>query len=394
MTDVEPGSRRSTEPAAAAAVLALDLGGTRLRAGVVTAGGRVVGRRVAPNPRGNARQTLAACVALLAEARLEGAAAGLEPSALGVSAPGPLDVRRGVLYDPPNLDRSLWDFPLADALARATGLATTLDKDTNVAALAEGRFGNARGKRHYVYLTVSTGVGGAIVADGALLTGADGVAGELGHVVIDGAGPRCGCGGLGHLEAFSSGTGIAAQARAALLRGAANPDGALARAAARKGLGQLAGRDVAEAAEAGDPTAALIVERGREAFAAAAVIIVNVFNPERIVVGGGIAMAEGDRLLAPARDRVRDEAFRTAAARVEIVPAGLHDDVGLAGAVPLVALRLPAHAGGLQADPEATATVAGRLALASDADSGDHSSATSAEPRPAAISGRRERPGP
>jgi glucokinase len=170
-----------------------------------------------------------------------------------------------------------------------------------------------------VYLTVSTGIGGGVVIDNRLLRGPDAVAGELGHLTIDLDGPECGCGARGHLEAISSGTGIA-------------------RAARERGLGEIGAVQVAALEDAGDETAAQIMDYARRAFASAVVSIVDVFNPSRVVVGGGIAIGQGDRLLQPARDAVEQLSFRRQAARVEIVAAQLGDDVGLIGALSLVRL--------------------------------------------------------
>ncbi len=316
-----------------ASVLALDLGGTQLRTAVVVRDGRLVARRSTRTPRA-AGDIVHACVAEL-RASL---AAALEadtpaPRVLAISAPGPLDPTDGTLLDPPNLDRGLWGFRLAAAIGDELGLPALLERDTQVAVLAEGDFGAGRGLTDYVYLTVSTGVGGAVVSAGQLLRGPDGLAGELGHLTIEMDGPRCGCGARGHLEAISSGTGIA-------------------RAAREAGMGDLEARDVAAAEERGDSAAAIIMDRARRAFAAAAVSIVDVFNPQRIIVGGGLAAGQGERLLGPAREAVRRHAFGRQAARVDIVPAQLGDDVGLIGALSLAALTVPDRAQSL--NPRAT----------------------------------------
>ena len=308
----------SAEPAA---VLALDLGGTQLRTALVLADGTLHGRRAVATPR-TAADVVGACLASL-RATLDAAldANAPAPRAIGISAPGPLDPLHGVLIDPPNLDRSLWEYPLAAAIGEPLGLTAVIERDTQVAALAEGRFGAARGLSDYVYLTVSTGIGGAAVIDGRLLRGPDGHAGELGHMTVDFDGPACGCGARGHLEAMSSGTGIARAARAA-------------------GMGDLTASQLAAAEERGDERATLIMERARAAFAAAAISIVDIFNPQRLIVGGGVAIGQGDRLLGQAREAVRGHAFRRPAARVEIVAAELGDDVGLIGCVSLVSLAL------------------------------------------------------
>lgn len=300
-------------------VLALDLGGTQLRTALVLPDGKLVARRAEPTPTDGPAMVEAASRALRTASAQAAAANVGAPQALGISAPGPLDPATGTLIDPPNLDRRLWGFPLAATLGEALGVDGYLERDTQVAALAEGQFGAARGIADYVYLTVSTGIGGGVVIDGRLMRGPDLLAGELGHLTIDLDGPPCGCGARGHLEAISSGTGIA-------------------RAARERGLGDIPAARVAALEDAGDDTAHQIMEYARHAFAAALVTIVDLFNPTRVVVGGGIAIGQGERLLGPARDAVERLAFRRQAARVDIVPALLGDDVGLIGALSLVQL--------------------------------------------------------
>jgi glucokinase len=254
---------------------------------------------------------------------------------VGISAPGPVDPAAGTLVEPPNLGPAFRDLPFADPIARALSLPAVLDRDTHVAALAEWEFGVARGRSDFLYLTVSTGIGGAVVAGGRLMTGADGAAGELGHLLVELDGPPCGCGARGHLEAISSGVGIARAAAEAIAGGRAEGLAARSRAFGRG----LNARDVAEAEEAGDVAAAAIMGHARDAFAETCVSLANVFNPEQIVVGGSVARNQGDRWLDPARDRVARLAFRIPRERLEIVPAALGDDVGLVGALPLLAAR-------------------------------------------------------
>lgn len=273
------------------------------------------------------------------------AGGGATPLALGISAPGPLDAVHGVVVDPPNLGRSFWGQPLGPRLGDMLGLPWAMERDTHVAILAERAFGAGIGLTDLVYLTISTGIGGAIISNGRLMTGPDGVAGELGHLTVDMDGPVCGCGGRGHLERLTSGTGIALSAREALADPAQAPRAPeLARIVAEIAPRPLESRHVSQAADAGDPVAAEIVLDARRAFAASVVSIVDVFNPQRVIVGGGIAMAWGDLLLQPARELVASTAFRVQARRVEIVPAQLGDDVGLIGTVPLVATALAASA--------------------------------------------------
>jgi glucokinase len=320
-------------------VLALDLGGTQIRVAVVEADGRVRGARRSRTPvEAGGAAIVAACIEALRAARREHA--GLPDEAplagIGISAPGPVDPVAGMILDPPNLGATFHDTPLAGLVEDALGLPAFLDRDTQVAALAEGRFGAAAGCDDFLYLTVSTGIGGAIVTGGRLVRGPDGTAGELGHLLVDRDGPPCGCGVAGHLEGIASGSGIARLARAAAERG----ESAALAAVVRERGAAFGGRDVAAAEEAGDAAAARIMEGARDAFALSCVTLADVFNPELIVVGGSVAVGQGERLLGPAREAVRRGAFRRPAARCRIVPALLGDDVGLVGGVVLVEERL------------------------------------------------------
>lgn len=334
-----PAPARRSASAAPAVTLALDLGGTHLRAAAVASDGRLLARTSGPSLISEGPEaTISAAVTSLRTVRAEVEPAGARLTGIGISAPGPLDPKIGTLLDPPNLGEAFHDLPLAARIAAEMDLPVVLDRDTQVAALAEGRYGAARGTGDFVYLTVSTGIGGAVVSDGRLLTGPDGVAGELGHLTVDLNGPLCGCGAVGHLEAIASGTGIARLAATAVAR---DPAGALAALAQQRAPEPLNARDVATLELEGDPTASALMDHARVAFASAVVSIVDIFNPDLVVVGGAIAQAQADRLLQPAREAVRATAFRAQAHRVRIVLAELGDDVSLVGAVPLVEARLP-----------------------------------------------------
>ncbi len=317
-------------------VLALDLGGTRVRAAVVMPDGTVAGRREQATPLADAADAvLDACQRLLSDVRAEVAPGG-EPRLIGVSCPGPLDAWNGVMLDPPNMGPTFHDVGIGERLEAALSLPVFVERDTLVAALGEAVFGAARGCRDFLYLTVSTGIGGAVVSDGHLLLGPDGTFGELGHITVDMDGEPCGCGGRGHLEALASGTGILGQARIALDGGATTVLREFAGVA-----GRPSARDVADAAERGDQVAASIMDRARRAFAAACVSFVDIFDPDVIVVGGAIADGQGDRMLDPARALIEATAFRLPRRRVRIEPAALGQDVGLVGAFVLATIRSP-----------------------------------------------------
>jgi glucokinase len=321
-------------------VLALDLGGTQIRTAAVRPDGTLLVRAARATPAAEGAAAIVdACIATLREAcdGLDAVhRAGLV--GVGISATGPVDPGRGVIVDPPNISPDFRDVPLAAAVERGLGLPAVLERDTHVAALAEQAFGAGRGVDDFVYLTISTGIGGAIVSGGELLPGRDDAAAEFGHVTLQLDGPACGCGERGHFEALASGLAIATAGRDAVAAGRSAP---LAEAARRAAPGALSARGVAEAADAGDAVATAIMAAARDAFVASILGIVNMLNPSRIVVGGSVAHGQGDRWLQPARDAARLRAFsRDAGRRVQIVLSELGDDVGLVGAVPLLARRL------------------------------------------------------
>jgi glucokinase len=305
-------------------ILAVDLGATHTRAALVDPTGTVRGKRTAPTPRdGDPSAVLAPLFAML-----DALVAEHRPAAIGVAAIGPLDTATGALLGrPPNLGDGWRDLPLGAALTDRYNLPTAVERDTNVSALGEHAFGAARGSEDFIYLTVSSGIGGAVVTRGRLLGGAHGLAGELGHIPVDLHGPPCGCGLNGCVEAIASGTAIAAAGRAAAQDGVW-PDAPQT----------ITAREVAAAARAGAAVPGEIMDRAYAAFAAATVGLVNAFDPGLIVVGGALAEAEGDRLLAPARAAL-GHALGASARDVAVVPAALGDDNGLLGAPALVALR-------------------------------------------------------
>ena len=248
----------------------------------------------------------------------------LDGARLGVSVTGPVDPATGRLFTPPNTDSNLAGLDLGADLARSTGLDVRVDRDTNVAALGEHAFGAARGVANFVYMTVSTGVGGAVMLDGRLLRGVDGVAGEIGHISVDRVGPSCGCGRRGCLEAIASGPAIARRA------GDLAEEGGPLHEILASGRA-LTGKDVDECAAAGDIAARLVLESAARAVASACVDMANAFNPELIVIGGGVAIAH-PQWISRACECVAREALVPANRAGIVVPAQLGDDVSLVGA--------------------------------------------------------------
>jgi len=239
--------------------------------------------------------------------------------AVGCAAPGPLDHRSGLVHEAPNLV-GFKEFALASRLSDALdGVAVFVDRDTAMAAIAEAAIGAARGARDFVYVTVSTGLGGAIVSGGRMLRGATNTAGEIGHWPVafqldtsrDAAAdlPRCGCGSFGCAESFAAGRNIA------------------------DAYGAADAAEVFVAAAKGDGRAMTIVTRAERALANLAVGLVNVLNPALIVVGGSIADNQPAHVIEPMRRAIAERAFRAPASAVRVVPATLGGDVGMLGAV-------------------------------------------------------------
>jgi glucokinase len=313
-------------------VLGLDIGGTKIAAGVVDGAGRV--HAFAVEPTHASRGPEEGLERLFALGRTAIEAAGLDVDAVGIGCGGPLDDVQGILVAPPHLPG--WErLELAARAEAAFGRPAVLENDATAAAAAEHRFGAGVGTRTLVYLTVSTGVGGGAVVDGRLFRGSRGNGAELGHVTVACDGRPCpGCGRRGCLEAYVSGTSIAARAREAL----AMSDGSSSLASAQR----VTAADVAAAARAGDPLASSIWDETTTMLACGVVSIVNVFEPEIVVVGGGVSSA-GEQLLAPVREHVRAEAMTPAGREAQVVRAALDGHVGVVGAAAIAVERLGAE---------------------------------------------------
>ncbi|HEX5829178.1 MAG TPA: ROK family protein [Candidatus Limnocylindrales bacterium] len=308
-------------------VLALDVGGTKLAAGVVRSDGSVLSRLAEPartedGPQGMIRRHLAL-------GRLAIAHAGVREDgidAVGIACGGPLDPFRGIVQAPLHLPGWI-DVPLVDIVERAMGVPAAVDNDATAGAIAEWRFGAGRdrGVRDLVYLTISTGIGGGVIADGRVIRGANGNAAELGHLTIDWQGDPCPCGRRGCLETYASGTNIARRAREAL---AASDEESSLRAI---GPAALTARDVAEAAAAGDPLGSRVWDETTGMLGSAVANILDTFNPELVVLGGGVTNA-GSQLLDPVRAKGLAQAMGPAREAADVVLATLGEDLGVVAA--------------------------------------------------------------
>jgi glucokinase len=302
-------------------VIGVDLGGTKLLAGAVDERLEVQHRAYRLARREDTEAVLSTIVAAVQEAR---ETVDEEVLAVGVGLPCLVDPETGAALRCNHLP--LVDVAVRDLLAERVALPVVVDNDANAAMLAEWRFGAARGALNAVLLTIGTGIGGGLVVDGRLVRGARGVAAELGHVVVDVDGPPCpgNCPNVGCLEALVSGIAIGREG-VRVARGA--PGSALARAldSGREITGAL----VTELAHDGDPAARDVVALAGERLGIGITSLVNVFDPEVVVVGGG-AMAGGDLLLGPAREVVARRAL--APGLVRIVPTRFGAESGMLGA--------------------------------------------------------------
>jgi glucokinase len=301
-------------------VIAVDLGGTKLLAGIVDDEGVVVTRTVRPTRTGSQDELLGELEDAIRALIDEGC------GAIGVGLPSTIDQRAGRAVNSVNIPLAGIDF--RDHLGSAFGVPAAIENDANAAALAEHRLGAGRGARHMVMLTLGTGIGGGLILDGKLYRGAVGAAGELGHITLDLDGPPCQgtCPGLGHLEALASGT---AADQLAAERARANPEGDLGRAA---GEGKVVDAKLAvDLAAVGPGDARDVLEHVGLVLGTAIASYVNIFNPEVVVLGGGFARA-GDLLFEPARKVVAERALPPGRDLVRIVPALLGPEAGLIGA--------------------------------------------------------------
>lgn len=321
-----PGTDPSTIDAVTEhAIAGVDIGGTKTAVTLALDPPRTVSRAEFPtDPQRGPEHAIASVIDHLRRALAAPEMRQTGLAAIGIGCGGPLDAARGIVQRPPNL--STWDdVPIVDLLATEFGVPCFLENDANAGALAELRFGAGSGARNMVFLTMGTGLGAGLIVNGELLRGATDAAGEIGHLRLTRSGP-VGYGKAGSVEGWASGGGMAQVARmfaqAALLRGETTllcPQGTLPEA--------ITAREVAAAARQGDGVAQRVARKVGEKLGDALAILVDVLNPERIVVGG-LALRFGDAILAPARRRMLREALPDSARACSVVPAGLGEEIG------------------------------------------------------------------
>jgi glucokinase len=313
-------------------IIGVDLGGTNIVAGAMTTdGARHLAMRSIPTNSAAGDEAVAERIVGLVEGVIldaigETRATRADFVGIGVGAPGPLDRENGVVLVAPNLG---WkDFPLRDRVQERLKLPTTLDNDANCATFGEWWQGAARGGRNVIGLTIGTGIGGGLIVDGQLFHGSSDMAGEIGHTTIDVNGRHCKCGNYGCLEAYASGPAIATRAREVLVR---EESASTMPQLAGGRLDQITAQTVYDAAKQGDAVANEIVRDTARYLGAGIANLLNTFNPDVVVVAGGVTAA-GDALFVPLRAEVRRRAFAPAVRAARIVSGELPGTAGVVGA--------------------------------------------------------------
>ena len=308
-------------------ILGIDLGGTKILTAVVNTQGEMLSRDHSITPAREGQQAVVRSIfesvgRVLDQAHI----ATADLVAIGLGAPGLSNPETGILFTSPNLPG--WkDVPLRDIIEKELGKKVFLINDANAAAVGELYFGAGRGARNFIYITVSTGIGGGIIIDGKIYTGSVGMAGELGHMVIDDEGPLCNCGNRGCWETLASGTALAREARHKIKDGVASS------------ILQLAGGDlekinaeaIHKAARTGDNLATELIAKTAYYLGVGLANLINIFNPEVIVIGGGVSNI-GDMLLEPAFEEAGRRAFKPSYQAVRFARAELGRNSGVLGA--------------------------------------------------------------
>lgn len=312
-----------------AEAIGVDLGGTKMLLGVLDGDSKTVWE----SREGSAGEGESELVELLVRELEEARAARAGVEAIGMGIPATIDHEKGVAVAAVNLP--IENLPIRDIVVERTGLPTFVDNDANVAALAEHLFGAARGAGNAVMLTIGTGIGGGLILGGEIYRGSTGAGAELGHMAIQMDGPGCqgNCPNRGCVEAFASGTALGREGRAAA---ESNPESALGKLLAAGE--EIDGKAVTVAAQDGDKTAIEVFGLVGGRLGVALASFANIFEPEVIVIGGGV-IAAGELLLGPARRELEARALRPMN-RTPVVAAELGEDAGMIGAAAMARIEL------------------------------------------------------
>lgn len=308
-------------------VAGIDLGGTKILAGIVDAEHRILGRAKRTTPaREGADAILNAMLDAVQEALATAGVQAGDLAGIGIGSPGPLDTDAGVILFSPNLN--VKQFALGPDLAKALGRPTMVQNDVRVGGYGEFMLGAGRGYKDLIVAFVGTGIGGCYIKDGAIVTGHTRNAGEVGHLIVKAGGPRCGCGNRGCLEALASKTAIARRINKMIRKGI--PTVLKSRIDAK--TSRLKSKDLAAAVLAGDVLAIEEVHRAAYFLGLGMAGLINVIGPELIIIGGGVTTALGNPFLELVRAATRPHTLADRDGKVGIVSGGLGDNAGILGA--------------------------------------------------------------
>jgi glucokinase len=308
-------------------ILGIDLGGSKILTAVVKSEGEVLSSNESTTRATEGRDIVIQSIVDSAHSAMKQASCTIsEISAIGIGAPGISNPEAGILFTSPNLPG--WrNVLLRDIIQNKLDKKAFLINDANAAALGELYFGAAHGTHNFIYITLSTGIGGGIVIDGKIYTGAIGTAGEIGHMTIDDNGPLCNCGNKGCWEALASGTALAREAKRRIKEGAKTSVLKYTEGDLEKVTAQI----IHSAAEQGDKLAKDLIARTGYYVGVGVANLINIFNPELIVIGGGLSNI-GDMLLKPAFKVAAERSYKEAFQAVRLVSAGLGRNSGVLGA--------------------------------------------------------------
>lgn len=310
-------------------IAGIDIGGTKIAVGLGTRKGKILGKKVFPAKSGrNVQASIAQIHSAVSGLLLEQGLSNRNLAGIGVAVPGAIDLRRETIKKSPNLPS--WErFPLKRVLIQKFKVPVFIENDANAAALGEQFFGSGRAVRDFAYLTISTGIGSGLVVNGSLVRGAQGTAGEVGHMTVVPNGLLCHCGKRGCLEAYSSGTAIGDHVKRALRKGARSSY------FKRISLSEISGESVSLAANAGDRVAIQARALAADFLGIGLANLINLLNPKRIILGGGV-MENVRHFWTPMMKAVRREAWPMAFCACKIMRSRLGQNVGDLGAMALV----------------------------------------------------------
>ncbi len=305
-------------------VLATDLGGTNLRMAAISREGEILFRTKHETPKSDRAEEIVSLISQAAKLCREGVGDSGEISAIGIAAPATINSAEGILMKAPNLP-ALDGFRLSAAIKNDLNLPVVLENDANAAAIGENWMGASKGFRNSICVTLGTGVGGGIIIDGTILRGVDGSAGEIGHICVEPLGAPCGCGSRGCVEQYSSASAVVRLAR--------NLENQYPNSLILQNS-QVTALSIYDAGRKNDELALEVFRQVGFYLGIALADLINVLNPEVIVIGGGAA-AGWDLFVPQMKDQIQSRAFRESVIRAKIVRAQLDDDAGILGAAKL-----------------------------------------------------------